>query len=207
MGIFSRLKYLVRWGPQEQIVGYSLTELKSVFTEPLLPLIDPSSNHPHVTALEDIGVCAYHSYFLITDEDADKFAALVESNFSFVVEKPFNDHLVKHYSNVCKDEHLIYCNSSSEFNATTVRMVTNSVDFLGLVQGSKWVVPPPWVAFEGCKAAWWGGNMQGAQGYYDDLYFYPFFTGLSDVEKRAYYLRFAATDEWIECVELMYGDG
>jgi hypothetical protein len=207
MNIFRRFKSLVSRAPQEQIAGYSLPELKSVYTEALLPLPRPWFDYPQVIALKDAGVPAYYSSFLITAEDADKFAALVESSFSFVVEKPFNDHSVKRYSNAQKNEHLIYFISGSEFNATTVRMVTNSVDFLGVVLDSRWAVPPPWVAFEGYKASWWGGNMQGAQGYYDGSYFLPFFTRLNGLEKQEYYARFHATPEWIECLELMYGDG
>jgi len=206
MSILSGLKSLVRRGPQEQVVGYSLPDLKSVFTPPLLGPALPFADYPPVVPLEDVGVLAYYSTFLTTPEDADEFAALIESNFSFVVEKPFNNHPVKRYSNGRKDEHLIYFNSGSEFNATTVRMVTNSVDFLGVVQGSGWAVPPPWIAFEGYKASWWGGDMQGAQGYYNDNYFLPFFTRLSGLEKQAYYVRFEASSEWIESLELMCGN-
>lgn len=46
--------------------------------------------------------------------------------------------------------------------------------------------------------------MQGAQEYYDNNYFFSFFTQLSDIEKQSYYSRFGATDEWIERLELMY---
>ncbi|AHZ67976.1 hypothetical protein OU5_0897 [Pseudomonas mandelii JR-1] len=46
--------------------------------------------------------------------------------------------------------------------------------------------------------------MQGAQGYYNDNYFIPFLTQLSDLERMKYYARFGATNEWIERLELMY---
>ncbi|MDZ4327031.1 MAG: hypothetical protein U1A73_18710 [Pseudomonas sp.] len=43
-----------------------------------------------------------------------------------------------------------------------------------------------------------------AQAYYNDNYFHPFFTELSDLERLAYYARFEATDEWIKALDLMY---
>jgi hypothetical protein len=51
-----------------------------------------------------------------------------------------------------------------------------------------------------------GGNMEGAQGYYENNYFFPFFTSLNTNEKQAYYARFNATEEWINRLELMYDD-
>ncbi len=48
--------------------------------------------------------------------------------------------------------------------------------------------------------------MQGAQGYYNDNYFLPFLTQLSDTERQAYYARYEATDERIKALELMYDD-
>lgn len=46
--------------------------------------------------------------------------------------------------------------------------------------------------------------MQGAQGYYNDSYFSPFFINLSAAEREIYYAKFNATNEWIKCLELMY---
>ncbi|RON47811.1 hypothetical protein [Pseudomonas frederiksbergensis] len=189
---------------EEQVVGYSLPELKSVFAEPLSPLIRAMADYPQVVSLEGIGVSAYYSAFLATDDDAVEFEALVESNFRFVAEKPFNGLPVKLYSDTRKNEHLIYFKSDAEFNATTIRMVTNSVDFLSVIQNVKLAVPPPWIAFAGYKPSWWGGAMEGAQGYYNDNYFLPFFTRLSSSERQQYYAKFHASDEWIKSLELMY---
>ncbi|MFS2072448.1 hypothetical protein ACEN9D_27210 [Pseudomonas sp. CT11-2] len=206
MSIFNRIKTFVRRDQEEQIVGYSIPELKSVFIVPLRHLTRPLTDYPQAVSLEGFGVSAYYSALLIDHEYAHKFSTLVESNFRFEAEKPFNDHPVKRYSDIRKNEHLIYFKSSGEFNATTIRMVTNSVVFLNVIQDEKLAVPPPWVAFEGYNPSWWGGDMQGAQGYYNDNYFLPFFTQLSDSEKQEYYARFEATDEWIKSLELMYDD-
>lgn len=203
MSIFRRIKTFVARSPKEQIVGYSVPELRSVFTEPLLHLTRPLPDYPQALDLKGAGVPAYYSAFLIAVEDADEFAALVESNFNWVAEKSFNDHPVKRYSDTQKKEHLIYFKSDAEFNATTIRLVTNSIDFLSIIQGMRLTVPPPWIAFEGYNAAWWGGNMQGAQGYYNDNYFFPFFSRLSDSQRQAYYVRFEAANAWIESLEGM----
>ncbi|MCP1446569.1 hypothetical protein J3D54_005701 [Pseudomonas sp. GGS8] len=206
MSIFNRIKTFASRSQEEQIVGYSIPELKSVFTEPLSHLTEPLADYPQVVSLEDVGVSAYYSAFLIGKEDAHKFSTLVESNFRFEAEKPFNDHPVERYSDIRENEHLIYFKSDGEFNSTTIRVVTNSVVFLNVIQDEKLAVPPPWIAFEGYNPSWWGSDMQGAQGYYNDNYFLPFFTQLSDSEKQAYYARFEATDEWIKSLELMHDD-
>lgn len=204
MSILNRIKTFVRRGQEEQVVGYSIPELKSVFTESLSRLTRPLTDYPQRVSLDDIGVSAYYSAFLIGNEDAHKFSALVESNFRFETEKPFNDLPVKRYSDIRENNHLIYFSSDGEFNATTIRMVTNSVEFLNIIQLEKLAVPPPWIAFEGYNPSWWGGNMQGAQGYYNDSYFSPFFTNLSGAEREIYYTRYNAPNEWINSLELMY---
>ena len=89
---------------------------------------------------------------------------------------------------------------------SNIRLVTNSAGLLDTIAGEKFSVAPPWVAFKGYNASWWGGHMQGAQGYYNDNYFLPFLTQLSDTERQAYYARYEATDERIKALELMYDD-
>lgn len=204
MSIFRRIKTLIRRGAQEQVAGYSIPELKSVFTEHLSRLTRPLTDYPQVASLEDFGVSAYYSAFLIGDEDVHKFSVLVGSNFRFKTEKPFNDLPVKRYFDIRENQHLIYFRSDGEFNSATIRMVTNSVEFLSIIQSERLAVPPPWIAFEGYNPSWWSDDMQGAQGYYNDNYFSPFFTNLSGAEREIYYARFNATDEWIKSLELMY---
>ena len=204
MSIFSRIKTFIRRCPKDQVVGYSTPELKSVFTAPLSRLTRLLTDYPQVVSLENIGVSAYYSAFLIGREDSHQFSSLVGSNFKFKTEKPFNDLPVKHYSDIQENEHLICFKSDGEFNSTTIQVVTNSVDFLNIIRIDKLAVPPPWIAFEGYNPFWWGGNMQGAQGYYNDSYFSPFFTNLSAAEREIYYAKFNATNEWIKCLELMY---
>jgi hypothetical protein len=204
MNIFNRIKIFVRRAPEEQVAGCSIPELKSVFTKPLSRLTWPLTDYPQVVSLENIGVSAFYSAFLIGNEDVHKFSALVAPNFSFKNEKPFNELPVKHYSDIRENKHLIYFRCGGEFNATAIRMVTNSVKFLNIIQLEKLAVPPPWIAFEGYNPLWWGGNMQGAQGYYNDSYFSPFFTNLSGAEREIYYARYNAQNEWINCLALMY---
>ncbi|MGF6286653.1 hypothetical protein [Pseudomonas silensiensis] len=83
-------------------------------------------------------------------------------------------------------------------------MITNSIDFINIIFREKFATPPPWIAFEGYNPSWWGGNMQGTQGYYNDSYFSPFFTNLSGAEREIYYTRYDAPNEWINSLELMY---
>lgn len=41
MSIFSRIKAFIKQEPKEQIVGYSIPELKSIFTKSLLSIAPP----------------------------------------------------------------------------------------------------------------------------------------------------------------------
>ncbi|WP_458379344.1 hypothetical protein [Pseudomonas chlororaphis] len=203
MNFFSRIAGLFERAPKEQIAGYSLSELQSIFTEPL-PHTTPAQPLPlRAVSLEDTGVPAYYGALLIDGSDRDSFQALIESSFTLPHERSFNELPVRQYENAQNNQRLICFISSREFNAVTVRLVTNSTDFLEAVQRQRFAVPPPWIAFEGYNPAWWGAQLQGAQGYYNDQYFLPFFTGLSEAEKRAYYARYTATQEWAASLALI----
>ncbi|MGF6154657.1 hypothetical protein [Pseudomonas fluorescens] len=206
MSFFSRIKTFVRQDPKEQVVGYSIAELKSVFTEPLLRTTHTQSGQLRAVSLEDAGVPAYYASLLIDGSDVHTYWALVESSFKFVNEKVFDDLPVKRYESTKKNEHLIFSVSTREFNSVTVRLVTNSTDFLNAIRREKFAVPPPWIAFKGYNPSWWNGNMQGAQGYYNDNYFFPFFTSLSEIERRVYFARYNATDEWVNSLGIMYSE-
>jgi len=154
--------------------------------------------------LESADICAFFSQFLIDPKDLVEFESLVDSHFRKKTERTFNDLPVFEYESALSGDRLIFFASTREFNSVTIRLITNNFDFLTMLRRKKFAVPPPWVAFEGYEPSWWGGSMQGAQEYYDNNYFFSFFTQLSDIEKQSYYSRFRATDEWIERLELMY---
>lgn len=203
MSFFSRIKSFIDRTPKEQIAGYSLPELRSVFTEPLPTPAPALPVTPRAVSLEDTGVPAYYCALLVDGNDTAAFWALVESSFRLTHERSFNGLPVKQYENAQHNQHLIVFTSTREFNAVTVRLVTNSADFLDAIHRQGFAVPPPWIAFEGYNPSWWGEHLQGAQGYYNDHYFYPFFTSLSEAEKQAYYARYNATNEWIGSLELI----
>jgi hypothetical protein len=196
MNFFSRIAGLFDRTPKEQIAGYSLSELQAVFTEPLKHTTPALPLPLRAVSLEDTGVPAYYGALLIDGSDRDSFQALIESSFTLADERSFNDLPVRQYENLQHHQHLICFISTREFNAVTVRLVTNSTDFLEAIQRQRFAVPPPWVAFEGYDPAWWGTQLQGAQGYYNDQYFLPFFTGLGETEKRAYFARYTAGQAW-----------
>ena len=187
---------------QEQIAGYTKQELKSLFSRPLDHTNLPAQ--PPTTSLENADICAWILQFLIEPKDLIELESLVDSHFRKKTERTFNDHPVFEYESALSGDRPIYFASTREFNSVTIRLITNSLEFLTMLNRKKFAVPPPWFAFEGYEPAWWGGSMQGAQEYYDNNYFFSFFTQLSDIEKQSYYSRFRATDEWIERLELMY---
>jgi hypothetical protein len=204
MNFFRRILSSLKPAPQEQIVGYSKQELEKLFSLPL-PAFD-FPDYPSISSLINVGINAYYSCFLVDLNDMSEFEALVTSNFQKENERSFNSLPVYELKNPLTSFRLIYFISIREFNSATIRLVTNNSEFLLLLSQKKMPVPPPWIAFQGYEATWWGGNMEGAQGYYENNYFFPFFTSLNTNEKQAYYARFNATEEWINRLELMYDD-
>lgn len=203
MSFIKKIMALLKPEPrQEQIAGYSKQELKSLFSRPLAHTNLPAQ--PPTTSLESADICAFFSQFLIEPKDLVEFESLVESHFRKNTERTFNDLPVFEYESALSGDRLIFFASSREFNSVTIRLITNSLDFLTMLNRKKFAVPPPWFAFEGYEPSWWGGSMQGAQEYYDNNYFFSFFTQLSETEKQSYYSKFHATSEWIERLELMY---
>ena len=204
MSLIKKIIALVKPEPsQEQIAGYSKQELKSLFSRPLAHTNLPAQ--PPTTSLESADICAFFSQLLIEPKDLVEFELLVESHFRKKAERTLNDLPVFQYESAFAGDRLIYFASTREFNSVTIRLITNSLDFLTMLNRKKFAVPPPWFAFEGYEPSWWGGSMQGAQEYYDNNYFFSFFTQLSEAEKQSYYYKFHATSEWIERLELMYG--
>lgn len=202
MNIFSRIFSSFKSTPEEQIIGFSRQELEKLFPPPLPTAY--SSAYPVASSLQNIGIHAYYSCLLIDNQDQAEFQRLAESSFHRENERLFNGLPVFECRNPLTADRLIYFISYREFNSVTVRLVTNSPDFLISLDQKKFAVPPPWIAFENYEPSWWGGNMEGAQGFYDNNYFFPFFTKLSEIEKRDYYTRFSATEEWINRLNLMY---
>ncbi|MBN6772766.1 hypothetical protein JRG42_19390 [Pseudomonas granadensis] len=204
MSLFSRLKSLIKPQPTEQIAGYSKAELKVLFSDPLraCDLQNPS----HLTSLADAGIFAYYSSQLLDPLDLARFESLITPRFQQCHTRDFHGLPVFEYANLKKEQRLIVLRSRKEFNGVTIRLVTNDTEFLDAVSGEEFSVPPPWIAFDGYEPSWWGSSMQGAQGSYDDAYFAPYFTHLSESDKQAYFVRYNATSAWIERLRLMYND-
>lgn len=202
MSVLSRLKSLINPQPMDQIAGYSKAELKALFSVPL-PFCD-LQNPPSLTSLADAGIFAYYSSQLLDPLDLARFESLITPRFQQCHARDFHGMPVFEYANMKKEQRLIVLRSHKEFNGVTIRLVTNDTEFLDAVSFEKFSVPPPWVAFDGYESSWWGSSMQGAQGFYDDAYFAPYFTHLSESDKQAYFVRYNATSAWIEQLRLTY---
>ena len=202
--LLSRLAALIKPEAKPLFAGYSLKVLQSYFVMPLSVARLP--NLPMMTSLEQSGVLACYLSLLTEQNDVNRFRQWVDSSFQKAKESTFNGLRTFEYEDALSKERLIFFTAKQAFNAVTIHLVTNSARFLDWLNHEKLAVPPPWVAFEDYNPSWWGGNMQGAQGFYNERYFLPFFTSLSDAEKQRYYARFNASAAWIEQLDLMYGD-
>ncbi|MBX8543584.1 hypothetical protein K5D53_02945 [Pseudomonas cichorii] len=205
MSFFSRVKNLFKSAPDEQVLGYSVLELKSVFGKVLTEDAGESSDYPAHTLLVSAGIQAYYSSFFMDKADVGELQELIDERFLKVDERVFNELIVTRYQHQISKDELIFSVSYKELNMATIRLATNSVELLRLIKEKKFAVPPPWIAFEDYEASWWGGDMQGAQGFYNDNYFFPFFSALSAAERGDYYAKYSADDEWVGTLELTLG--
>ncbi|MBX8489860.1 hypothetical protein K5D34_00430 [Pseudomonas cichorii] len=201
MSFFSRVKSLFKSSPDEQVLGYSVLELKSVFGKVLTEDAGEPSDYPVHTLLVSAGIPSYYSSFVMDKADIGELQELIDERFLKVDERVFNELIVTRYQHRISKDELIFSVSYKEFNVATIRLATNSVELLRLIKEKRFAVPPPWIAFEGYEASWWGGGMQGAQGYYNDNYFFPFFSALSAAERGEYYVRYSAFDDWVKSLE------
>lgn len=202
MSWLSRMKNVFKTTPEEQIVGYSVVELKSIFGITVTEAVAGHRNYPVYSALTPAGVQAYYSSFVIGKAEVADLESFIKERFTPINERVFNGLIVTRFQHRLSGEQLIFSISYKEFNSATIRLVTNSSELLSLLSETKIAAPPPWLVFDGYEASWWGGDMQGAQGFYNDNYFFPFFSSLSPVERTAYYARYSAPEEWIRSLEL-----
>ncbi|KIF63442.1 hypothetical protein NX10_08890 [Pseudomonas fluorescens] len=202
MSWLGRMKKVFKTTPEEQIVGYSVVELKSIFGITITEAVAGHRNYPVYSALTPAGIQAYYSSFVIDKAEVAGVENLINERFSPVNERVFNGLVVTRFQHRLSGEQLILSISYKEFNSATIRLVTNSSQLLSRLSETKIAAPPPWLVFDGYEASWWGGDMQGAQGFYNDNYFFPFFSSLSPAERTAYYARYSAPEEWIRSLEL-----
>lgn len=132
MRFIKKIMALIKPEPrQEQLAGYSKQELKSVFARPLAQTNLPVQ--PPTTSLESADICAFFSQFLIDPKDLVEFESLVESHFRKNTERTFNDLPVFEYESALSGDRLIFFASTREFNSVTIRLITNSLEFLTML--------------------------------------------------------------------------
>ena len=148
------------------------------------------------------GIQAYYSSFVIDKAEVAGVENLINERFTSVNERVFNGLVVTRFQHRLSNEQLIFSISYKEFNSATIRLITNSSELLSMLSETKIAAPPPWLVFDGYEASWWGGDMQGTEGFYNDNYFFPFMSSLSPAERTAYYARYSASEEWIRSLKL-----
>lgn len=202
MSWLGRMKNVFKTTPEEQIVGYSVVELKSIFRITITEAVAGHRNYPVCSALTPAGIQAYYSSFVIDKAEVAGVENLINERFTSVNERVFNGLVVTRFQHRLSNEQLIFSISYKEFNSATIRLITNSSELLSMLSETNIAAPPPWVVFDGYEASLWGGDMQGTQRFYNDNYFFPFFSSLSPAERTAYYARYSASEEWIRSLEL-----
>jgi len=182
----------------EQVLGYSPTELRLLFPHPVrAEQTDLSSAYPQKSSLEPASIHAIYVAVLIVQSELKNFMTIVEHDFLAEAQKQFHGVAVVQKKSAVGDARVCF-QVTEEFGGYVVSLVTDSITILDAIDQSSFAPPPPWLAFEDYNPAWWGGAMQGAQAYYNDHYFSPFFRCLDTEQKKAYCARFGASSEWVE---------
>lgn len=204
MTTFSRIKNLFNSEPAEQVLGYALSELLQLFPNPAVNGLTGLLNaYPKISSLEHAGVHAVYAMLLLDKSDIGNFLELVDGRFVLESTRQFQDTAVKQYKSINANKRLCFL-VVDEFKGHVVKFVTHSLDFLGGVDQCHFAPPPPWIVFEGYNPLWWGRPMQGAQGYYDDNFFAPFFLSLGTKQKKSYYQKYALSPDWDKALALFY---
>lgn len=202
MSWLGRMKNVFKTTPEEQIIGYSVVELTSIFGISLTETVGGHRKYPVFSALTPAGIQAYYSSFVVAKAETAGIEHLINERFSPINERLFNGLVVTRFQHRLRDERLIFSISYKEFNSATIRLITNSSELLNMLSETNIAAPPPWLVFDGYEASGWEGDMQGTQGFYNDNHFFPFFSSLSPAERTAYYARYSASEEWVRSLEL-----
>ncbi|MGZ3237568.1 MAG: hypothetical protein ACXU8A_09365 [Burkholderiaceae bacterium] len=206
MAFFDRIKKVFSSEPKEQVLGYSPAELKEIYQNPNAT-VNPvfSKNYPAKHSLAHVGINAFYFAQLIDKRDLEVFLNRVNADFKSVANRQFNGSEVVQCKSKTDETKLLYLNAD-EFGGSVIKIVTDSVFFLNSIADCNFHVPPPWIAFDGYNPAWWLGNLQGAQGYYDSNFFSDFFRAMSVEQREEYYVKYQASPEWRSRLDLNYGD-
>ncbi len=206
MSILDQIKQLFKPGPKEQILGYSPSELQFLFRNSSVAG-NPHflKNFPDKVSLETLGVNAFYIMQLIDESEIHDFYNLINAYFQPEKKRTFNNNTVAQCTGKKANERLCFL-VTDEFEGRVIRLVTDSVNFLNEIDLHGFSVPPPWVVFKDYNPHWWGGSMQGGQGYYDDEFFSPFFNNLSPEHRNNYYCKYGASQDWKNALELFYDD-
>lgn len=204
MTILHRIRRIFSPEPQEQVLGYSLSELQALFQNSTVT-VNPDSlgRHPKIDSLAAVGIHAFYVSQLIDKREVECFLNRVNSYFTLETKRMFHDTAVVQCKGRKENERLCYL-IAEEFENSVIKLVTDSTTFLNSLGECNFSVPPPWIAFKDYNPKWWGGNMQGAQGYYDDNFFSPYFTNLNREQRAKYYVKYDASQDWKNALELFY---
>ena len=205
MSILQHIRQIFNPDPKEQVLGYSPSELQLLFQNSTVS-VNPNflGKSPKIIPLDTIGINVFYASQLIDKREIELFLKRVDSYFVLETKRMFNGVDVVQYKGRKENERLCYL-ISEEFENLVIKLVTDSTQFLNILYECDFTVPPPWIVFKDYNPKWWGGgSMQGAQGYYDDNFFYPYFMNLDREKKENYYIKYDASQAWKKQLELFY---
>jgi hypothetical protein len=73
MSFFSRVKAFIKQEPEEQIAGYSVAQLKAIFTTSSIIMNRRLPEYPKAVSLEGLGIPAFYISFLIDTKGTPVF--------------------------------------------------------------------------------------------------------------------------------------
>jgi hypothetical protein len=203
MTIFNRVKNLFTTDPGEQVLGYAPAELLRLFPNSGVgDLAGVSNAYPKKFSLAPAGAHAVYAALLIGKSDIGKLMERVDGRFLLESTRQFQGKAVIQNKSMYSNARLCFLRTD-EFEGHVIKFVTDCPDFLNDVDRCRFAPPPPWIAFEGCIPHCWGGSMQGAQEYYNDHFFAPFFFSLGAKDQKTYCEKYAASPDWENALALL----
>ncbi len=195
--ILKYFSHLFKRKKEDEKLQLTKKELLKTYTS--LYLLDfnyKSENYPFVLLLDKDKIFAYNLVFSCIEKNKLSIIELIHSNFQI---EQTNNFMQAKGKNTYNES--IHFSIVSEFNAFTIRIVTNSIRLLKEIDNLRVEPPSPWISFPEIDPDSLG-SLQGSIDYWWYVYWTPFWEKLSPQEKQDYYRIKQATPEWIECIDI-----
>ncbi|MBV4458924.1 hypothetical protein KVG96_13260 [Pseudomonas sp. COR58] len=127
--MFDFVKRFFKSASEENVLGYSISELKAIFRAELQEFPRGECCYPVFESLVGLGLQAFYSDFVMDVAEVGEFQALVDERFTACDEIDVNGLEVWCYLDEIQNSRLVVSVSKREFKVATVWLIANDVLF------------------------------------------------------------------------------